>query len=100
LSYITWKFSSNDKKAHSAEIYFAISGLVSVDNRSQQVVWESSTTGNLQLLKIGSKEQPLLQKSGDDLRIDWGYLYAAAEKGDGVTYFAGRRDDAIGAFTE
>jgi hypothetical protein len=100
LSYITWKFSSNDKKAHSAEIYFAISGLVSVDNRSQQVVWESSTTGNLQLLKIGSKEQPVLQKSGDDLRIDWGYLYAAAEKGDGVTYFAGRRDDAIGAFTE
>jgi hypothetical protein len=100
LSYITWKFSSNDKKAHSAEIYFAISGLVSVDNRSQQVVWESSTTGNLQLLKIGSKEQPVLQKSGDDLRIDWGYLYAAAEKGDGVSCFAGRRDDAIGAFTE
>ena len=100
LSYITWKFFSNDKKAHSAEIYFAISGLVAVDNRSQQVVWESSTTGNLQLLKIGSKEQPVLQKSGDDLRIDWGYLYAAAEKGDGVTYFAGRRDDAIGAFTD
>ena len=29
-------------------------------------------------LKIGSEEQPVLQKKGDNLRIDWGYLYAAA----------------------
>jgi hypothetical protein len=28
-------------------------------------------------LKIGSEEQPILQKKGDNLRIDWGYFYAA-----------------------
>jgi hypothetical protein len=32
----------------------------------------------LAVLKIGSKEQPVLQKRGDDLRIDWGYFYVAA----------------------
>jgi hypothetical protein len=99
LTYVTWKFSSNDQKAHTAEIYFAISGLVTVDSKSQQVTWESQTIQNLQLLKMGSKEQPVLQKSGDDLRIDWGYLYAAAEKGEGVSSYAGRRDEAVSSFT-
>ncbi len=32
----------------------------------------------LTVLKVGSREQPTLQKKGDDLRIDWGYLYVAA----------------------
>ncbi|HRI20960.1 MAG TPA: DUF4965 domain-containing protein, partial [Panacibacter sp.] len=29
------------------------------------------------ILKAGTAEQPILKKKGDDLRIDWGYLYIA-----------------------
>ncbi len=30
------------------------------------------------MLKAGTVEQPVLQKKGDDLRIDWGYVFVAA----------------------
>ncbi|MEI7421383.1 MAG: DUF4965 domain-containing protein [Prolixibacteraceae bacterium] len=99
LSYVSWSFTSADKKAHSAEIYFDISGLACVDNRSQTVVFNKQNAQQLEVLKIGSKEQPVLQKSGDDLRIDWGYLYAAIPSGVMKSSFAGRRDDAMQAFT-
>ncbi len=100
LSYVTWSFNSKDKKSHTAEIYFEISGLTSVDNRSQQITWGKQNIQQLQVLKIGSKEQPVLQKSGDDLRIDWGYMYAAIAQSDVKSSFAGRCDDAIIAFTD
>jgi hypothetical protein len=99
LSYVSWSFTSTDKKSHAAEIYFDISGLGSVDKGSQAVTFGKQSVQQLEVLKIGSKEQPVLQKSGDDLRIDWGYLYLAAASGEAKSSFAGRRDDAIQAFT-
>lgn len=99
LSYVSWSFVSMDKKVHTAEIYFEISALAAVDNKSQQVVWSRQNTGQLEVLKIGSKEQPVLQKSGDDLRIDWGYLYASVTKSEKSSSFAGRSDEAIIAYT-
>ena len=50
------------------------------------------------VLRMGSKEQPILGKRGDDLRIDWGYLYLAADKPDGLTSAIGSRQRLRGAF--
>src|SRR5439155_1844617 len=36
-----------------------------------------------QLVKMGSDEQPILQKKGDNLRIDWGHLYMVAKQSKG-----------------
>ena len=98
LSYISWSFTSKDKKAHTVEIYFDISGLASVDNKSQKIGWSRQNNQQLEVLKMGSIEQPVLEKSGDDLRIDWGYLYVSATKAEIKSSFAGKRDDAIDAF--
>ena len=42
----------------------------------------SGETGELVALKIGSQDQPVLGTKGDDLRIDWGYLYVATPNDD------------------
>jgi hypothetical protein len=80
VSFINFKVNSNDKKSHKAELLFAVSTAASVNSPKQEVnVTENSTT-NLSILKAGTKTQAVLQKKGDDVRIDWGYLVLAAVK--------------------
>ena len=36
------------------------------------------------MLKTGSKDQPVLGRKGDDVRINWGWLYLAAPKSENI----------------
>ena len=38
---------------------------------------EPSARGSLTVLSAGSRDQSVLDRSGDNLRIDWGYLHLA-----------------------
>jgi hypothetical protein len=60
-------------------ITLAAFGEIAVNERSQTVVVSLPKSDNsLRVARLGSREQPILGKRGDDLRIDWGYLYLAA----------------------
>jgi hypothetical protein len=81
-AYLTWDVRSLDGKAHETSVYFDASGMLAVNKGDQKVVGDRKTItpGDLNAVRIGTEEQSVLTKSGDDLRIDWGYLYVAAPK--------------------
>lgn len=78
VSYVSFKIKSADGKPHTGQLYFGASTNLAVNLPNQQVKAGRYVSNNLSVLKAGSTEQPLLKKKGDDLRIDWGYLYVAA----------------------
>ncbi|MCF0234444.1 MAG: DUF4965 domain-containing protein, partial [Thermoguttaceae bacterium] len=79
--YIVWSAKSTDGAAHDVAVYFDQTAELCVNNADQEVVAKRLETANLNVLRFGTTEQPILAKKGDDLRIDWGYLYFAVEKG-------------------
>lgn len=80
ISYISFKVKSNDGKAHDVQVYFGVSTDLAVNVPAQTVTAKNYTSGDLDILKAGTTEQQILKKKGDDVRIDWGYVYVAAPK--------------------
>ena len=93
VTYLDVAVRATDKKRHEVVVYLDISSSLCVDNPSQEVVWGRHRLGKKEVLWMGSKEQPVLEKSGDDLRIDWGYLYTTALQDDGVASVLGKDMD-------
>ncbi|MBB6108056.1 L-glutaminase [Mucilaginibacter lappiensis] len=80
VSYISYKVKSNDGASHDVKVYFSASADIARNTPQQPVTTQQYTSGSLSVLKAGTIEQPILQKKGDDLRIDWGYMYVAVPK--------------------
>src|SRR5262249_41335932 len=53
------------------------SAQIAVNSPNQNVTWSQTTADDLSIMRAGTVEQPVLAKTGDNLRIDWGYLYVA-----------------------
>lgn len=80
VSYVSFKVHSNDNKLHDAQLYFGASTTIAVNEPVQVVKAEKSASNTLTILKAGTVDQPVLQRKGDNVRIDWGYMYVAAPK--------------------
>ena len=55
-----------------------VPGTLAVNTADQPVEWSRFRLDGMDALRLGSQQQPVLEKDGDNLRIDWGYLYLAA----------------------
>nr|WP_320057287.1 DUF4965 domain-containing protein [uncultured Bacteroides sp.] len=97
VNYISYKVTSNDNKKHNVELYFEAAPQWALDLPYQESVSDSFTKDNLLFLKTGSRSQQMLQKKGDDVRIDWGYFYLAAEK-ENSTYAIGNSKELRKSF--
>jgi hypothetical protein len=77
VTYITAAAQSLDGKAHRLEIFFSIAAVTAVENRREEVVWGRHNLGSLNALSAAGAKQRMLERSGDNLRIEWGTLYLA-----------------------
>lgn len=98
VTYISTNVRSNDGKAHPVQLYIGASTNMAVNTSSQLLVATAYENGGLVILKAGTKEQPMLQKKGDDLRIDWGFMHVATAKGTGVKQYITKASNAIPSF--
>jgi hypothetical protein len=75
VSYITYEAHSTDDKTHAVQCYLGASTNMAANTPAQEMTAEKYTAEGLRMLKAGTKTQACLAKKGDDLRIDWGYMY-------------------------
>jgi hypothetical protein len=75
VTYIVWDVKSIDSKEHEIQIYYDNTAETVVNRAEQKVAWSRLKLKNIIALRFGTAEQPILDKKGDDLRIDWGYQY-------------------------
>ncbi len=98
VTYLTWDIHSTDKGVHKVQVYFDASAQLAVNTMQERVTWQRYHLGEIEVLRLGTQQQPVLQKSGDDLRIDWGYVYEVAPQQPGSLSAATVRPEAIDAF--
>lgn len=78
VNYVDYEVSAADGKAHQVELYFEITPQWAVNDPSEEVEITSGSTGSVNYLKVGTTMQPVLQRAGDNVRINWGHAYLAA----------------------
>lgn len=97
-TYLTWTVQATDRQSHQIEIYFDAGSDISVNTRDQAVVSSRFRLNGVDVLRVGTRQQSMLEKSGDDLRIDWGYVYSVAPATAGTSTVLATRPEALKAF--
>ena len=97
VNYLTYRVTAADGKPHELELYIEASPRWALDQPYQESQSECFEKDGLVCLKSGSKEQNILAKRGDHVRIDWGYFYLAAEK-ENTRGMVGNSDGLRSAF--
>jgi hypothetical protein len=99
VSYISTKVKSNDGATHDVQLYLGASTDIATNTAAQPVETKKYTAGGLSIMKAGTIAQPVLQKKGDDLRIDWGYMYIAAAQTAAVTQYVSAEEGIANSFS-
>ena len=75
VTYLTWSAHATDGKQHEVSVFVGASGGIATSYEHQAVTFARHQTATTKTLSVGTKEQAVLNRSGDDLRIDWGYFH-------------------------
>jgi len=84
VTFLTFQAKSTDGKPHKVSLYFDASGEWVVNDARQEIVWQRmpKTIADTQFASMGAAAQPILERDGDNVRIDWGHLYVGVPADD------------------
>lgn len=98
VTYLSWKAVSTDGRPHDVSVMLDVSPQVAINDPSEPVTWSRTHSTGITSLNVGSRDQAFLNRSGDRIRIDWGYFHLAVPDGEmAQTELA---SDAIAQFTQ
>ena len=70
-------FSAAGQGEHEVSLLIDVDPVISVNTADEAVTWGRSRAEGMTVLNVGSRDQRVLNRPGDDLRIDWGYFHLA-----------------------
>ena len=85
VTYLTWGIKATDGATHKVSLLLDVDPVISVNERGQQVVLFRNQTSRVNVLSAGSRDQSILNRSGDPIRIDWGYFRLAVPRDEDAT---------------
>lgn len=102
VQYVTYSVRATDGKQHKVQLYSDASSDIAVDSPDQPVVWRRGRTDRngpkLNWMRVGTAEQKVLGRKGDNVRIDWGHLYVAAAANEQTSQRIGSLSGALNQF--
>ena len=100
VTYLTWEARATDGGTHEVAVYLHVQGEWVVNTASQAVVSARYHQPGMDVVRMGSVKQPILETAGDNLRIDWGYVYLAVPQEPGSITALIEADPGRQAFAE
>lgn len=100
VTYVSWKIASTDSRSHDIQLFFDCGSELAVNKSEQTVTWDQPTINGLKTAKIGTSEQKYLNKPGDNVRIDWGYVYLSVPESQNPTFSVALRNALSSTFVK
>jgi hypothetical protein len=88
VTYLTWTARATDGKTHAVSVFLDVNPVIAVNADTDAVTWGRAHIGSpsgaagLTVLSTGSRDQRVLDRRGDNLRIDWGYFHLGVPDGE------------------
>ncbi len=81
VTYVSYTVKSIDGRPHNdVSVLIDVGPIIAVNAPGEAVTYSRNQTETQTVLSVGSREQRVLSRSGDDLRIDWGYFHLSVPK--------------------
>jgi hypothetical protein len=82
VTYVTWTARATDGAQHEVSVMLDASPEIATSIDHQAITYARHKLASGDVISVGTRDQAVLNRSGDDLRIDWGYFHVMAPRGE------------------